>query len=1176
MIKRLSIYTTVALALCACSDEDFTLPNGIGEDGNLEITLAVPEMQTVATRANEDDVQNVTMLVLSGTTPTVKQIETYDATGSDLKSLGNNQYSLSVSIDKEIRSASDLKFYFIANSPASAVYAKEMSEADVKAITYTAVVDADDNMTMSGTATLTDMTSGNSVAVMRNAAKVTVNSGRLTDEGEIEIDDAIAYDFSVFSTAADASVVAAACNLKGDATSATPLPTTVGTDAEVYVHPTANEGLDATNRPFVVLKASYMNTNYYYRVDFRNKDEQGNLQDLNLESNHWYKFVVTGISGAGSATVAEAAANPSPLVEVTIYDVAPRSYNIITDGTRELGVSHELTYEGVAGGTQDLFVKLYSPNESEYPEASVASWSKRQNEDGLLSTSYKWLTLKAVEDVTENPEYAGVASGVEAGTKGRLYRLEIEFGETVNPGTLEAMISVDWKGLNREVPVKWVREFTGSDLCDVLLTVNGYDASGNAYKYLDKEDYWTFLTDKVNGVTGDQNGGNIRNEGLHFPVMYGEGNNLWTYEYEITYNDFFGGSAYDWRITTSGIDGLAVSQTSGTGKTGSLTVTVTKTANDWDYTTGELLLEVKAAGADDSAYTKHPLTVYHTGFFHDHTAKILDNANSTSSYRVGGEPDSNRPWYYYEVLTDGAGNHWLDRNLGATASGLYIEATGGTAYHGSPEAAGGYYRAAKYKIGEAPEMYKGLCPPGFEIPREEIWNTVRNSTAFSTSQVGSYYNAALQCANGMYIYFPKALYYAEGNKTGESRAGYYWSSTKASGLEKDQIGNWLRCLQISGNVTTYINGQVQGRQDANGYAMSVRCVNKTAASGKMNRTSFNVIGATHVYLYSVNADGSRNAVTTWPGKSIGTSSTMANNQMVNFSYESPTTTAEQFYVIFSYKDANGKIHTVSRASDDHTLYSANQNPANLVGWAVVGTQSVGSTPGVTTYNGGIWDVRNVTDDSKANVYYDGVALYATAVGKQVVYCWNVEGWDNVVLRYSDSYNSNFTVTGTRMHDYYPQLYAYEIPDDGSVKRICFTKTSTEKPFQGLYISEKNISANSYYDNCGTGRNQILPGEVSKLEDGMRRIATRPIWSGKNHYIYDWGGTDASKEGDATSKPMNSLMEGKYFYYDIYSDATGFLINCGAFNNGNQTNDLNFTGYKDGKLIQDWFGTITIK
>ncbi|MDE5663115.1 MAG: hypothetical protein K2I37_03690 [Muribaculaceae bacterium] len=1164
MKTKISIYASIALALCACSDEDFTLPNGIGEDGSLEITLAVPEMQTVATRANEDEVKNVTMLVLSGNTPTVKQIVTYDASSSDLTSLGNNQYSLSVSIDKSIRSASDLKFYFIANSPASADYTKEMTEAAVKALTYTAVVDDDDNMPMSGTATLTDMTSGNSVAVMRNAAKVTVNSGRVTDDDEIKIEET-AYNFSVFNTASASSVVAGATKELVKPVATSPLPTTVESEEEQYVHPTDKEDAATKVRPFVVLRAPYMNTYYYYRVDFRNKDKNGNLQDLNLESNHEYKFVVTGISGAGSATVAEAAANPSPLVEAEIYDVAPRSYNIITDGTRELGVSHELVYRGDPNGTQDIFVKLYSPNESEYPEAKVEAWSKRENKDGLVSTTYKWLKLAEVEDVTDNAEYAGVASGVEAGTKGRLYRLQIQFDETPNPGTLEAMISVDWKGLNREVPVKWVREFKGSDLCDVKLTVNGYDASGNAYKYLNKEDYWEFLTGKVNGVTAEQNGGNIRNEGLHFPVMYGESGKLWTYEYEITYKDLFKGNAYDWKITTSGIDGLTVSQTSGTNKTGALTVTVTKAANDWDYTTGELLLELKAADATE--YTKYPLTVYHTGFFHNHTANINDNANSTSSYRVGGEPDASRNWYYYEVLTDGAGNHWLDRNLGATASGLYIEATGGIAYKGKSEAAGGYYRAAEYKIGEAPEMYKGLCPPGFEIPREEIWNSVRNSSAFSTAQMGSYYNAALHCPNGMYIYFPKALYYAEGNKVGDSRAGYYWSSTKASGVEKDQIGNWLRCLQISGNVTTYINGQVQGRQGANGYAMSVRCVNKTPASTTIHNTTFNVEGATHVYLYSVNDDGSRNAVTTWPGKAICSASLAESGQQISFSYESPTTKAENFYVIFSYKDKSGKIHTVSRASDGHTLYSANQNPSNLDGWKVVGQES--NTGSVTTATGGTWKVTNFTDDSKANVYFDGKPLYATATGKWVVYCWNVEGWDDVVLRYADSYNANYTVTGTKMHNYYPQLYAYEIPDDGSAERICFTKTSTDAAFQGPYISVNNISANSYYDNSGTGRNQILPSEVSELKSGMWRIATRAIWSGKNHYIYDWGGMDASEEGDATSKKMIPLMEGKYFYYDIYNNASGFLINCGAFNNGNQTKDLSGNGYQEGKLIQQW-------
>ena len=89
MLKRLTAYSTIALALCACSDEAYILPNGIGEDGSLDIRLAVPQMQQVATRATDEyAVSNLTMLVLSD--GEVAQMEQYDA--ADLKELGSNQY----------------------------------------------------------------------------------------------------------------------------------------------------------------------------------------------------------------------------------------------------------------------------------------------------------------------------------------------------------------------------------------------------------------------------------------------------------------------------------------------------------------------------------------------------------------------------------------------------------------------------------------------------------------------------------------------------------------------------------------------------------------------------------------------------------------------------------------------------------------------------------------------------------------------------------------------------------------------------------------------------------------------------------------------------------------------------------------------------------------------------
>lgn len=199
MIKRLTAYSTIALALCACSDEAYVLPNGIGEDGSLEIRLAVPQMQQVATRATDEyAVGDLTMLVLSN--GTVAQMTEY--TAADLKDAGNNQYSLSVSIAPELRGATDLKFYFIANNPATDGDLDEgMAERDVKNVTYVSVVNADQTMPMCGSASLSDLTGGNAVALWRNAAKVTVQNGTAGEDGVVE-EGTIHYDFSVFSTPA--------------------------------------------------------------------------------------------------------------------------------------------------------------------------------------------------------------------------------------------------------------------------------------------------------------------------------------------------------------------------------------------------------------------------------------------------------------------------------------------------------------------------------------------------------------------------------------------------------------------------------------------------------------------------------------------------------------------------------------------------------------------------------------------------------------------------------------------------------------------------------------------------------------------------------------------------------------------------------------------------------------
>lgn len=210
------------------------------------------------------------------------------------------------------------------------------------------------------------------------------------------------------------------------------------------------------------------------------------------------------------------------------------------------------------------------------------------------------------------------------------------------------------------------------------------------------------------------------------------------------------------------------------------------------------------------------------------------------------------------------------------------------------------------------------------------------------------------------VYFPKCLYYGVNNELlGESRAGYYWTKTASTGTEKEEIGAWLKCLMISGTATSYINGEVvcpnvnkipDGvRAASKGYAMNVRCVNKTSKTDEVSKVNFFVEGATHVYLYVEDkTTKQRTAVTTWPGKPIGNFNTA--DQLFNFLYESTSSRPEEFYVIFNYKGSNGQIHSFSKNNGNPNvcLYSTDKDPNELIGWKVTGDDA----PDFSNYGNG--------------------------------------------------------------------------------------------------------------------------------------------------------------------------------------------------------------------------------
>lgn len=904
-LKSILTYLLTVLLAVACSEVEDLAPVLGGDE--LTVSFAVPAIESVGTRG-EDDLTSITTLVLGADNALLKAEKTPMAGAK----------TLTVKLPA---GSKESKVIFIANSP------KEESDfAGVNSLSGLRAMTLDDckndgSYVMSGSGTVESLRSSGSVALYRHCSEVTVSK---------KDDETTTYPFEVWGASTSASLICAADKDKpelGTPDGTSRAGSTATEQSRVCVHPTKNKSGKNLMQTFVIVKAKFEGSDYYYRLDFQTQDDGV----LDLLPNHRYEFVINGDpENAGYETADEAALNPTPLSNqwYTIHDKSPEVYNIISDGTRELGVSHEVTYTGDEDGTATFHVKLFSTVEGDD--------DFKTNYGKYLSLDSDWLEVTGVSDKSDTSDLSDQSDPSDVlDNPGRVYEVTVKFMHTLEPGTLTGNINVVWKGLKRTVPVTWNRDFDPTKLIkSCVLTVK----EGSTAKYT-QENYFSYIRNTVKGMDAAANNGVARNDGLHFPMKYGDDkDNPWTYNYELALNDLGAGVKYEWKHETRGIDGVTVSSKSAKTLQGEGPVLTLSGGGGLDYKRGELKISVRTEGSDD--WQTYSIKLYHTGFIHE--------------------------GLYYEVVLMG-GTHWLDRNLGATSAGMYIENVDGTPYYGDEKAKGEMLRVATYVQHGTPKMDATKCPPGYDYPTSAQWDAVRNANPFVTDARGGHYTAEYRVSAEKVVYFPKAGYLdAEGRYEGEAHAGYYWTQTAAGGLEKDQIGAWLKAFTILGTATGYMNANVDtdlasvsvSFTKSKGYAMPVRCVAKDEYQAKdPQRTWFWVKGATHVYLYMVGTDGSHNAVTAWPGIPVGNSQTADID--FNFAYESSTFVPDKLYVIFNYKGPDG-IVSAYRGTDGEAEFSRTAAPLTMDGWKVIGDTGPG---GVTTALGLHWAWTHTDDET---------------------------------------------------------------------------------------------------------------------------------------------------------------------------------------------------------------------
>ena len=930
-MKRFYIYIFTILLLAACSDDEKYTVEPMGDDDTITFSISIPEPEKVVSRSEKPDeaderkINDLSVLIYKadGTQLLQSALNVTDFTNNDTNKDSFTKITLKLNDDAKAYTADDANIYIIANAGAILETSNISTTDSLKKVTYTT-----GSFVMSGK-TESKLTSADlltkPVTLYRTAAKFTIAS-------------AVGASGSSPATGASSFTPESAALYNG----ATAGYVIAGAEKGLYAEPTTDskkfnklllytypcESSKSANTCLVV-GGKYKGIDAYYRIDLIASDETKKRLDIN--PNHWYEVHIKSVNSQGYPTADEAARHPSD-IEVEIKDHAPTVLDMAFDGIRELGVTDSIIKkEGT--NTYPLTVKYYS------------DIAEEMNTVPTIKSDVNWITISATG--TPQPDDNG----------GKVVNYDVEFttnDKDLGLGTLEGAITVTWQGLERKTAVEWVRAFDGTEICSTTkLTITPTDGTGN--KVI--TDYWTFLSGKgksasetsssigetatpqLFGAQPDDMGGKVRNAGFHFPVMYGKKDVTdtqarWSYTYYVvtqletskytitpSLSDNYNGyikfnreadkdGCYAFTLTR---DGNAVGNDGSDGSK----------ENDYNYYIGSLILSIEPISQREAPKIapKYVFDLYHTGFFHYDTGNHRKDSHQTG-------------YYYYEVLpVDGATGtrtrYILDRNLGAKAAGMYIQTADGSNHISSSEwpfgpgekSAGGYYEVA-YKGDNftGPQMYDDVCPPGYRVPQQRMWDAIRNSNKFTTAQAqasASYFRAEYKTTldverNGVTeketIYFPKSRYMENGSMTGDANAGYYWSRTEAAGTEKDEIGRWLKSLQITGEVTSYINGNVQT------FGMSVRPINDVTDNANYNVISFNVKGATHVFLYTGDTKD-KNYTTSWPGHAIGNSDT-ADQQFFNFVYESTVYSAANLKVIFNYVDASGKITTISKNGID--------------------------------------------------------------------------------------------------------------------------------------------------------------------------------------------------------------------------------------------------------------------
>ncbi|MDE5774624.1 MAG: hypothetical protein K2H86_09255 [Muribaculaceae bacterium] len=647
---------------------------------------------------------------------------------------------------------------------------------------------------------------------------------------------------------------------------------------------------------------------YFSKDDFDGVDECFYAIPLpEIEANHYYQIKIKGASESGASTPKGAENNPNGII-VTFEDMTDKIKNIMTDGTNVLAVQDTVVI-ATDGKPVNIPIKVRTAGENQ-PTITLTK----------KNTSANSAWLHGVDVVST---WTGQKISSTEESKNKLYNCLITGSVSAdeNKGSERAVtytIKLEGTALTRDIvflqegnkDIKYVSSTNDSYPIKSLKLVIKRNGSvvqqiDNYLGYINPDVVDAAPSTQCAGIKPAQNGGRERNIGLHAPMP--NGGAIYEYTFELRNGATITGNKLNYTFSDSDVP---------EGGTDKYSYVVTS-----DYIT---------ITYNNVTYT---LDLYHTGFFHNNL--------------------------YYEVFTqeDGEdGLYWLDRNLGATSSGVGVRTTegvmSGTAWpYVGADAIGDY-------CGSSPS-----CPPGWGVPSYAQLRSLTTRAAFGISR--RYINGTAYFAPAFQFdaivdgqpqkissYFPLGLKKTGSTYDGTECAGYYLTTTSSG------TSGYFKTMQFTGmNVvaqnTNFDNG------NAPKYTMSVRCCAGSynpATDGTVYKCS--VYGYTNVFMYYLNADGSKTPLTTWPGERIAMKGDLGRYHPFEIT---PTMNYDmsRLYVIFNIVSDDGEVTDSNVSPEDRN---------NRIGIKFVNNGKYSSTNTAGTERPG--QKGNWTNASGDNTDYD--------------------------------------------------------------------------------------------------------------------------------------------------------------------------------------------------------------